>query len=262
MNTKREPLFNVPGAVLAVLLLLLGVHLLRVALAPNVDATLVQHLAFVPLRLTALFEPAGVSSRVAAWAAGTGDDPQRGELASFFLSAPIWVGVTTLLTYALLHGGWAHVGLNGIWLLAFGTPVARRFGSGRFVAFLAVTAVAGALTHWLLFPFGAEPLVGASAAVSGCMGAALRFAFRPHDAETSDREPLSRTLRDRRVLSFLVAWFLSNALFGIGSMSFGLSDQPVAWQAHIGGFLAGLLFFPVFDRRAAASPEPQPPLAP
>ena len=144
------------------------------------------------------------------------------------------------------------VGLNSVWLLAFGTPLARRIRRGcDSFGLMGVCAMVGALTHWALFPFGAEPLVGASAAVSGCMGAALRFAFHVRTAvlapdDVRDRLP-SGTFRERRALSFLVAWFVSNALFGIGSVSFGLSDQPVAWQAHIGGFLTGLLLFRWFD---------------
>ena len=56
------------------------------------------------------------------------------------LGADIW----TFVTYAFIHGDWTHLGLNGVWLLAFGTPVARRFGMARFLAFFAVTAAAGA----------------------------------------------------------------------------------------------------------------------
>ena len=59
--------------------------------------------------------------------------------------------------------------------------------------------------------------------------------------------PLTRVLSDARVLIFLGAWFGINLIFGLGSLSFTGNDQPVAWQAHIGGFLAGLLLFSWFD---------------
>jgi membrane associated rhomboid family serine protease len=62
------------------------------------------------------------------------------------------------------------------------------------------------------------------------------------------------TLRDPRVLAFLAVWFGLNILFGIGSVSLTEDQQSVAWQAHIGGFLAGLLLFPLFDPVAPVGP--------
>ena len=59
--------------------------------------------------------------------------------------------------------------------------------------------------------------------------------------------PLAGVLRDPRVLAFVVVWFGINILFGLGSLPLTGSDQVVAWQAHIGGFLAGLLLFSWFD---------------
>jgi membrane associated rhomboid family serine protease len=64
--------------------------------------------------------------------------------------------------------------------------------------------------------------------------------------------PLAAVLRDPRVLIFLAVWFALNLLFGIGSLSIGGDDQAIAWQAHIGGFLAGLLAFALFDPVKAA----------
>ena len=59
--------------------------------------------------------------------------------------------------------------------------------------------------------------------------------------------PLGAVLRDPRVLAFLVVWFALNLLFGIGSLSLDGGEQAIAWQAHIGGFVAGLLAFAAFD---------------
>jgi membrane associated rhomboid family serine protease len=59
--------------------------------------------------------------------------------------------------------------------------------------------------------------------------------------------PLTGVLRDSRVLLFLTVWFGMNIVFGLISLPIGGNDQPVAWQAHIGGFLAGLLLFSWFD---------------
>src|SRR5207253_11161662 len=124
-------------------------------------------------------------------------------------AADIW----TFVTYALLHGSLGHLLLNGVWLLAFCSPVAQRFGPLRFLAFMAVTAAAGAVAH-LVTHFGELlPMVGASAAISGAMAAAIRFAFQrggPLELWRDRAEacrvpaaPLVASLRDRRVIAFL-----------------------------------------------------------
>ena len=136
--------------------------------------------------------------------------------------------------------------------------MARRFGALRFIAFFAVTAAAGAALHLATHAGEQFPMIGASAAVSGLMAAAMRFAFQrggPLNMLRVDNDeayrvpalPLRRVLSDARVLIFLGVWFGINLIFGLGSLSFAGGDQPVAWQAHIGGFLAGLLLFSWFD---------------
>lgn len=263
---RGEPVFNVPPVVIALVALLLGLEVLRHILPIESEARLMSALAFVPIRLTAQINATGVTEHLIAWSSAAGDEAAaRVTLASYFLRQVPTPAFPTLLTYALLHGGWAHVGLNSVWLLAFGTPLARRIGAGRFLLLLVLCAIAGAITHWALFPFGVEPLVGASAGVSGCMGAALRFAFHGRPAGQPDDEvpralSLVEIFRDRRALSFLVVWFASNALFGAGSVSFGLSDQPVAWQAHVGGFLVGLFLFRWFDPLPARTAPLETPL--
>src|SRR5262249_57355241 len=83
-------------------------------------------------------------------------------------AADIW----TFVTYALIHADLSHLIFNAVWLLAFGSPVARRFGSRRFLAFMAVTAAARAALH-LVTPFRQLfPVVRASAPTSGGLGAA------------------------------------------------------------------------------------------
>ena len=153
-----------------------------------------------------------------------------------------------------------------LWLLPFGSALARRFGAMRFFLFMAVTAVAGALAHLITHEHAVAPMIGASASVSGAMAAAIRFAFvqgsflsfSRGDADAAAKVPalsLSRALRNGRVLGFLAVWFGVNIIFGIGSIAIGADGASVAWQAHIGGFLAGLLLFSLFDPvpRAAAA---------
>jgi membrane associated rhomboid family serine protease len=91
------------------------------------------------------------------------------------------------------------------------------------------------------------------------MAAAMRFVFQPrgplarmgesaNDAYRVAAAPLSATLSDPRFLLFLAVWLGLNALFGLGTISFGTDPgQEIAWQAHMGGFFAGLFLFNVFD---------------
>ena len=168
--------------------------------------------------------------------------------------AKVW----SFVTYSLLHANFAHIAFNVLWLLPFGSAVARRFGALRFYLFMAVTAAAGALAHLATHEHAANLMIGASASVSGTMAAAIRFAFvrgsflsfNRADAETAAKVPalpLSRALRDGRVLGFLAVWFGVNIIFGVGAIGVDSETTSVAWQAHIGGFFAGLLLFTLFD---------------
>lgn len=175
------------------------------------------------------------------------------------LAADIW----TFVTYAFIHGDVMHLGINAIWFLAFGSAVARRFEARRFLAFFALTAAAGAATHLALHAGEFVPMVGASAVISGCMAAAIRFVFqmggplsvfRRGDA-SAYRVPaigLLAALRDPRILAFLGVWFGLNLLFGFGSLSVAGAAHAIAWEAHIGGFVAGLVGFAAFDPGSSA----------
>src|SRR6516165_9581403 len=141
----------------------------------------------------------------------------------------VWPGgwaadVWTFVTYAMIHANLTHLFFNSVWLLAFGSPVAWRFGALRFLGFMAVTAAAGAAVH-LITHFGQLlPMVGASASISGAMAAATRFAFQrggplglwrdPAEACRVPAAPLAASLRDPRVLAFALVWFGVNILFG------------------------------------------------
>jgi len=232
----REPILNVPAVVVALLLLLAGIHAVRVFfLSDDTDRVLVWSLAFVPARYDASALTDGLLP--GGW------------------GAEIW----SFVTYALLHADLTHLGFNAVWLLAFASPVARRFGMRRFLAFFAATIAAGALAYLLAHAGALAPMIGASAGISGMMGAATRFVFQPggsldiwrRDRENADLVPASRlsvALRNPRVLTFLGVWFGLNLLFGLGSVSFLVGeDQSVAWEAHVGGFVAGLLLFSAFD---------------
>jgi membrane associated rhomboid family serine protease len=196
--------------------------------------------------------------------------PARYDAAALLQSWPGGIGadIWTFVTYALLHASWLHLGVNAIWFLPFGTALARRFGSLRFLAFLAITSAAGAALHLATHAGEQYPMIGASAAISGTMAGAMRFAFQHGGPigmfQEADEQayrvpalPLRGILRDGRVLLFLIVWFAINFIFGVGSFSTLTGGETVAWQAHVGGFLAGLFLFYWFDPVISAPPAAQ-----
>jgi membrane associated rhomboid family serine protease len=236
LNQPREPILNVPAIVVVILVVLGAVHAVREWLLPDdIDRVLVWSLAFVPAR----YDASALTDGILPGGSGA-------EVWSFF-------------TYALLHADWTHFGFNAVWLLAFASPVARRFGTPRFLLFFAATIAAGALAYLLAHAGALSPMIGVSAGISGMMGAAARFAFEPGgsldmghgDRSNADRvpaAPLFVALRNPRVFTFVAVWFGFNLLFGLGSVSLVTSEnQSIAWEAHVGGFLAGLLAFSLFD---------------
>jgi membrane associated rhomboid family serine protease len=100
------------------------------------------------------------------------------------------------------------------------------------------------------------------------MAAAMRFVFQPGGPlrqrwgqggdDNVPALPLTRALRDPRILAFLVVWLGVNLLFGLGGSSLIGENQSVAWEAHVGGFFAGLLLFDLFDRRRPIAPPLSP----
>jgi membrane associated rhomboid family serine protease len=232
-EAPREPILTLPGALTAYIAVLAVIHLVRMLLPVDIDDLIIEMFGFIPKRYDSTLLDV-------TFPGGSG--------------AKVW----TFVTYSLLHANLSHIGFNVLWLLPFGSALARRFGAIRFFVFMAVTAVAGALAHLVTHEHAVAPMIGASASVSGTMAAAIRFAFvrgsflsfSRSDADAAARVPalsLVRALRDGRVLGFLAIWFGVNIIFGIGAISVGTEGASVAWQAHIGGFFAGLLLFSLFD---------------
>lgn len=229
-RATRQPVLNLPPVVSVLIAVLLAIHVVRVFwLSQNADIQVLLDFAFIPLRT---FQPDVL-----------GDMAPGG--------ARLW----SFLTYAFLHADWAHVGINCVWIAAFGTPVARRFGAMRFLALSAVGAIAGAILHLAINPNSMVPMVGASAAISAQMAAACRFVFQPGGPLWGYQGPgvrhlpassLVEVFRDRRAVTFIAVWFGINLVFGLVGGG-GLSSGAIAWDAHIGGFVAGLLLFPLFD---------------
>jgi membrane associated rhomboid family serine protease len=162
-------------------------------------------------------------------------------------------GATQFLTHMFVHADFAHLAVNSLWFLAFGTPVARRLGAVRFLVFFLVCGVGGAL---VFLPFNGAPMVGASGAISGLMAATMRFLFVPmSDGDTEalageTRHPallsIRETLSDRRILAAIAAWSVLNVVVALAA-PWLFEGWNIAWEAHLGGFLTGLLTFGLFD---------------
>lgn len=220
---RREPVFNMPGVVIAIIGACVAIHLIRVyLLSPDQDVWLLIRAAFIPVRYSGQYD-----------------------LDIYAFTSP--------LTYAFLHGGFTHLIINMVWLAAFGSPLANRLGALRFSAFFAVTALAAVALHYVLHPLDQAPLVGASGAISGMMGAAARFSFqidRSHGrpAFAGAPLPIRDVFRSRTAMTFLGVWMIINLVTGVVGFAPGVDNQ-IAWEAHIGGFLAGFLGIRFFDRK-------------
>jgi membrane associated rhomboid family serine protease len=243
--SRHEPIFNLPAAVLGLAAVLFLIHVARQWIGQDADLDLLVRFAFIPVRYL--------------------ETPQVHELFGSPDAGRWWSPVT----YGLLHGGWDHLIVNTLWLVVFGSAVAWRFGTARFLLFTAVTTAAGAGVHLLGHWGEAIPMVGASAGISGLTAAAARFVFEaggplggfgargPH-VFMMPATPLLESLRNTRVLAFVGLWFAITLLFGIGGAPLaGGGDATIAWEAHLGGFLAGLALFPLFDPVSSRSPAPR-----
>jgi len=149
--------------------------------------------------------------------------------------------LVTLVSYQFLHGGLAHLAGNLLYLWVFGDNVEDAMGHGRFLAFYLACGIAAGLAQTAVFPGETTPLVGASGAISGVLGAYLVL------------HPKSRVLVPIVFIPvYLPAWLL--LLFWFGFQFFaaanGGSGGNVAWWAHIGGFAAGVALVFVFRYKA------------
>lgn len=150
-----------------------------------------------------------------------------------------WPALIDPISYQFLHGSLAHLAINMLALLAFGAGVERRIGGPRMFIFALICGVVSALAHLIVYPSSIEPVIGASGAISGLFGAVLRFRIRR--GAGGGLWPL------------VALWIAMDVATGVGGI--GGDGESIAWVAHIGGFVAGLLLFGVFDRHAARSVE-------
>ncbi len=230
-----EKAINAPAVVLLLIGAFVAIHLYRSYLPADADLQLLLQLAFIPAR----FDSAA-------------------DIATFGIAGGRAAQVWTFITHAFLHADWVHLGVNAFWMLAFGSVVARRLGTLRFLLFSALCAAAGAAIYLLLHAQEFVFLIGASGAISGQMAGAVRFIFsRPSNLFLAGRmqpehmraQSLVEVFKNPRALIFLATWAGINVLFGVTGGALAGVENAIAWEAHLAGFAAGLLLFGVFDRR-------------
>jgi membrane associated rhomboid family serine protease len=226
---NREPIFNVPGAVLATLAVLIAVHAVLSLLPPDQYTWWVLALAFIPARYS------GFASEIPG-----------GDVAA----------VTSFVTHMTVHADLTHLAFNSAWLLAFGSVLCARIGGLRFLTFSITGGISGALLFLLFNPGLAAPVIGASGAISAMMGGVMRFLFNAIDRGEGHllrQQPsaipavtVRGALQDRRILLASAVFLGINLLAIIGFGKFGAAGA-IAWEAHVGGYLFGLLAFGAFD---------------
>ena len=214
---KPPPVFNVPAVVAVVIGILVAIHAGLWFAGQDWQVWSVYALALIPARFTVPGYPMLPGSQY-------------------------W----SLATYMLLHGSWLHVGFNSLWLLIFGTPVARYLGNGKFLLLCLVSGVAGGLCS-LALHWGQEVIVvGASGAVTGLMGAAVPLMYGERQPDGRWRPLNFRELVTNRSALMFIGVVLVLTLFSGGTGWTGnsfLADSSIAWEAHIGGFVGGLVAF-------------------
>ena len=154
--------------------------------------------------------------------------------------------VATLFTSMFLHGGWMHLIGNMLYLWIFADNVEDAMGHGRFVAFYALCGLAAAFAQAALDPASEVPMVGASGAISGVLGAYLLLHPKAHVLVLIPLGILTQLVR-LPALVVLGLWFVLQLAQQVMAGTGG--GGGVAFMAHIGGFVAGMVLIPLFKRR-------------
>jgi len=155
---------------------------------------------------------------------------------------------TSVFTSMFLHGGWMHVIGNMLYLWIFGDNVEDRLGHGRFLIFYLVSGCFAALLQVLINPFSEVPMLGASGAIAGVMGA--YFVLYPESRVlTAVFIFIFFDLVEIPAIFFLGIWFVMQLFSGVGSLGIQNTEGGTAFWAHIGGFVVGAVVGLVLRRR-------------
>lgn len=214
-----NPTRTVPFVTVLLIVANVAIFLYQLTLPARIEKQFVMHYAMVPDRLSLEL-----------------GNPQ----------APL-LGVSTVLTSMFLHGGFLHV-LGNMWFLwVFGDNIEDRLGHFRYLIFYLLCGVGAALAHFLTDPRSTIPVVGASGAISGVLGAyMLLFPGR----KVVTLVPLLVVFFTVQVPAVVILgyWFVIQFFNGFAALS-GPKGPGTAWWAHIGGFVLGLVLVRAFEPR-------------
>ncbi len=190
---------------------------------------------------------------VFVYTVGLGDEARIGAFYASFGAVPEAITGAApgaywgLLTSMFLHGGWMHLGGNMLFLWVFGDNIEDAMGHGRFVVFYLLTGLIATVSHIVTQPASDVPLVGASGAIAGVLGGYLVLFPRARILSLVFLGYFVRVIELPAVV-VLGVWFLIQIVQGLGA----LADQGVAvvaFWAHVGGFVAGMVLIRLFVKR-------------
>lgn len=243
-----NPHRRVPLITLLIIAINAGVTAWTWSLPPVQQQLLAVEHGFMPARLTAMGkgQPIGVRMEVVEarhWLFGV----PRGVRVVQLSTAPGDV-YPTFLTTIFLHGGWGHVLMNMWMLWVFGNNIEDRLGHFVYAAFYFVGGVLATLVFWLTNPDGTVPVIGASGAVAAVLGA-YAVTFPTAKVRTLVFFILI-TVIDLPALAVLGIWFVMQVMSGLMGL-WGARLEPVAFWAHVGGFVAGMVLMPLLSLGAS-----------
>ncbi|HEX9985492.1 MAG TPA: rhomboid family intramembrane serine protease [Thermoanaerobaculia bacterium] len=178
--------------------------------------------------------------------------------ARYMLPGYILPDLYTMFVSMFLHGGLMHIGSNMLYLWIFGDNIEDRLGRFRYLLFYLACGIVATLAHAFFNPASVVPAIGASGAIAGVLGAYL--ILFPH-ARVMTLIPIFFFITIRHLPAVLILgfWFILQFFSGVGSL--GVRDAQdtggVAYWAHIGGFVAGMLLIVLFGG-LKRRPEPEP----
>lgn len=166
-------------------------------------------------------------------------------LLAAFAEGHLAVAAAPLLAYQFMHGGWLHIGSNMLYLWVFGDNIEDRLGHAKYLLFYLAMGILSGLAQVAFDPGSRVPIIGASGAVAGVLGAYLVSCPR---ARVLALIPIFVifTLAELPAVVFLGFWFLLQLFQGIATIGV---DVNIAWWAHIGGFVAGMVLVNLFGKR-------------
>lgn len=222
VSQSNPPILNAPKAVRWIVGITVVAHLLRFLMPSGLSEWVLETFAFIPLRY---------------------EIPANGADDLFSMAV-------SPASHLFLHADWMHVIINMAFLLAFGSAIGRRMGALQFVILYVLCGVAACFFWDFLNPSSQAILVGASGAVSGMVGAAARVSIWP-PRHAGSALPFWRT---STIITFVVIWLVLNMVFGIFPQLITGEYGGIAWEAHLGGFIAGFVLIGAFDGRGRIEP--------